>query len=114
MNVKVKICFLKLKFIKNISRFWNIYKKITNLFIILHFFNLYYSSVHPLVHEQSQASQQFLSTAETSMHSLISVLQKILMTFMNICNGLGGVNEQRFYVLTDTPNYDIDDFFEYF
>ena len=42
------------------------------------------------------------------MHSLISVLQKILMTFMNIYNGLGGVNEQRFYVLTDTPNYDID------
>ena len=77
-------------------------------FIILHFFNLCYSSVHPLVHERSQVSQQFLSTAETSMHSLISVLQKILMTFMNIYNGLGGVNEQRFYVLTDTPNYDID------
>ena len=74
----------------------------------MHFFNLYYSSVHPLVHEQSQASQQFLRTAETSMHSLISVLQKILMTFMNIYNGLDEVNGQRFYVFTDMPNYDID------
>ena len=34
------------------------------------------------------------------------------MTFMNIYNGLGGVNEQRFYVLTDTPNYYDIDFLE--
>ena len=66
---------------------------------MLHFFNFCYSSVHPLVHWQSQPSQQYLSTAETSMHSLIPVLQLTLMTFLKIFNGLGGVSGQSFMYL---------------
>ena len=36
------------------------------------------------------------------------VLQLTLMTFVNILNGLGVVWLQDFYLLTETPNYDID------
>ena len=43
-------------------------------------------------------SQQYLSTAETSKHSLMLVLQLTLMTFMNIYNGLDVVNGQREYI----------------
>ena len=33
------------------------------------------------------------------------------MTFLHISNGFGVVNGQQFYVCTDMPNYDIDDYF---
>ena len=83
-------------------------KNISKLFYHLALFNLCYCSVHPLVHGQFQLSQQYLRIAETSMHSLIPVLQLTLITFMYISNGLSAVNGHKFYVCTNMPNYDID------
>ena len=51
-------------------------------------------------------SQQYLSTVETSKHSLMLVLQLTLMNFMNIYNGLDAVNGQRYYsLMTMTIKY---------
>ena len=51
-------------------------------------------------------SQQYLSTTETSKHSLILVLQLTLMTFMNIYNGFYAVNGQLKQIKLDYNDYD--------